>query len=134
MDEHADYTDRFTVEPARPPASRTADAWMRSALEGAPPVLRGFVRFGWRVVLGFRLAPPRSPGHILGWRIVRATPERVVLEQRSRLLTAYLALHVTGPRLEWTTRVRYGRRPARAVWSVVRLVHVRVVPYVLRRA
>lgn len=35
--------------------------------------------------------------------------------------------------LEWTTRVRYGHPAARWVWSIVRLVHVLVVPYVLRR-
>jgi len=126
-----DYADRFTAD--RPPDPRTAEAWMRSALEGAPAAARAFVRFGWRAVLGFRLGPAHSPAHILGWPIAHATPGEIVLRQRSALLTAQLTLRVTGTRLEWTTHVRYDHRAARAIWSVARLVHVLVVPYVLRR-
>jgi len=127
-----DYTDRFTT--AKPPASRTAEAWMRAVLEDAPAALRGFVRFGWRLALGFPLGPSRAPEYVLGWPVARAEADEVVLRQGSRLLTADLTLRVTGTGLEWTTRVRYRHRAARAVWAVVRLVHVRVVPYVLRRA
>lgn len=64
-----DYTDRFTAD--KSPDSRTAEAWMRAVLEGAPAMLRWFVRFGWRAALGFRLGPAGSPEHILGWPIAR---------------------------------------------------------------
>src|SRR5690348_13974987 len=123
----ADYTDAFEA-PAVGSEEQPAEAWMRSTLEGAPAWLRGFVSLGWRLVLGFR--PSRSMS-ILGWPVVEATDEWIVLEQQSRLVAAVLLLR-TGPTgITWATRVRYKSRAGSILWTVVGLVHRRVVPYLI---
>src|SRR5581483_4147909 len=86
-----DYADAFelaTVEPM----PRTAEQWARASLEGAPRLLR------WFVVLGWRLGPRRSAEHVLGWRLLQASPETALIEARSRLMTAQLMFHVKDAR------------------------------------
>jgi len=104
---------------------------MRTALEGAPLLVRWFVKFGWRFVLGFR--PSRS-ANILGWSIVEATDEWILLEQKSRLIAAALLLRTAPAGLTWATRVRYEAKGAAIMWGLVGVVHRRVVPYVVSRA
>lgn len=126
----ADYSDTFEASVAAA-EEQPAEAWMRTALEGAPLLVRCFVKFGWRFVLGFR--PSRS-ANILGWPIVESTDERILLEQKSRLVAAALLLR-TGPAgVTWATRVRYEAKGASIVWGVVGVVHRRVVPYIISRA
>lgn len=127
------YADSFRVSRERA-AEQSGEYWMRSVLERAPRPLRWFVVVGWRTILGFRLGPAGSPAHVLGWPILTTTPQRIVVEQRSALMTARLALQVNGSEIVWTTEVRYEHRAARAVWPIVRVVHRRIVPYALRHA
>jgi hypothetical protein len=127
------YTDSFRVSRERA-ADRSGESWMRSVLEGAPRPLRWFVAVGWRTMLGFRPGPAGSPAHVLGWPILTTTRQRIVLEQRSALMTARLTLHVNGSEIVWTTEVRYEHRAALAVWPIVRVIHRRIVPYALRHA
>ena len=125
----ANYRDAFGV--AVHDTAPSAEEWMRKALEGAPGPLRWFVQFGWRCILGFRPAASRS---ILGWQIVEATDDAVLLEQRSRLFRAALVLYKTTECLTWQTWVRFESRPARHIWTIVAVLHRRIVPYILSRA
>ena len=104
---------------------------MRLALEGAPVALRLFVQIGWRYVLGLRPAPAPA---ILGWAIVDSADDWVVLEQRSRLLSAQLLLRRMPSGLTWGTRICYRWRGTAALWAVVGVLHRRIVPIVLTRA
>ena len=125
----ADYADAFVLTPM-PSGDRSAEGWMRRALEGAPMPLRWFVRFGWRFVLGFRSS--RS-GNILGWPIRASADEFVLMEQQSGLLEAALLLRTQPSGLRWETRVRYKAKTSVAVWVVVGLLHRRIVAHVLGR-
>lgn len=128
-----DYADCFAITPA-PETGRSAKAWMREVLEGAPRPVRWFVRFGWRVGLGLRPGPRDSPTHVLGWRIESCTPVAIVLTEQSALVTAHLVLRADTSELRLATFVRYEHRAARAVWTIGSIVHRRIAPYLLTRA
>ena len=130
-----DYADAFEILVPEPDG-RTAEQWVRTGLEGAPPAMRTLIRVVHRVVLGFRLGPHPSPDHVLGWRIAASEPDVVRLEASSWLLRAVIVgrrvgLHTT----RLTTFLFYERPlPARVVWTIVGPVHRRVAPYLLARA
>lgn len=113
---------------------RSAEQWVRATFEGAPRALRWLVTVGWQYVLGFRLGPRPSPTHVLGWRIVTGTPDSILLELQSPFMTAHKVLRVESSRVFTATFVRYERRPARALWSVVAPIHHRTEPYLLGHA
>jgi hypothetical protein len=131
-----DYTDVFEVTiPASDP--RSAEAFARLAVEGAPWAVRTTIRVVHRYVLRLQLGPWSSPGHVLGWRIVRSEPSLVRLEAESPLLGRGV---IVGERPEptrarVTTSLFFGR-PAlgRAIWTVVGPLHRRIAPYLMRRA
>jgi hypothetical protein len=125
----ADYADAFTLTPIAVDDHRP-EVWMRRALEGAPMPLPWFIRFGWRLVLGFR---PAKSANILGWPIVAPTDEFVLLEQQSGLTKAALPLRVQPSGLRWETRVRHTAKASAVVWAFVGLLHRRIVPFVLGR-
>ena len=129
----ADYVDSCQVSTDGLPA-RSAEQWARAALEGMPRPLHWLVLVGWRVVLGFKLGPRPSPDHILGWRVVANSPEEVVIEAQSGLMTADLLFRVDDSTVTWMTFVRHQRRASRPIWSIVGLLHRRIVPYTLARA
>jgi hypothetical protein len=128
----ADYVDAFVLAPINTSAKH-AEGWLRTVLEDAPRGVRWLLLGGWLVVLGFRPGS-RSPERILGWRIVETAPEEVVIEQRSWLMTAHLALRV-GDRqqLVWRTQVVYKNRAAQLIWPVLGIVHRPMVRYLLSR-
>lgn len=114
---------------------RSAQQWAEATFEEAPQPLRAFIVAGWIAGLGLHLGPRPSPDHILGWKIVTAAPELVVLGVRSALLgTARLVVAVDSSRVVLTSLVRYEKRGARPIWSTIQPVHHRVIPYLLRRA
>jgi hypothetical protein len=115
--------------------ARSAEQWARAAFEDAPRAIRAFVMAGWIVGLRLRLGPRSSADHVLGWRIVSATPERVVLEVRSALLgTGHLALQVESSRVVLASFVRYEKRGARPIWAAVQPLHHLILPYMLGHA
>jgi hypothetical protein len=128
-----DYASSFEVAIADTDV-RSAEQWVRATFEGAPRALRWLVALGWRYFLGFRLGPRPSPAHVLGWRIATDTPDSILLELQSPFMTAHKVLRVEGSRVLTTTFVRYERRPARALWSVVAPIHHRTEPYLLGHA
>jgi hypothetical protein len=130
-----DYADAYDVEIAATDP-RSAEEFAREALERSPAALRRFIVSAHRYVLRFRLAPLDAPGHVLGWRIVEATPDLVRLEAESPLARATLVGRRVEPtRVRLTTVLAY-RRPViiRAIWTAVGPAHRRIAPYLLDRA
>jgi hypothetical protein len=128
-----DYAGAFEVT-VGDPHQRSPEQWVRATFEGAPRSVQWLLRVGWRSILGLRLGPPGSHDHVLGWKLVTAAPEAVLLEVRSGLVTARKVLRIQDSRVILTTFVRYERRWAGALWSVISPVHHRVEPYILGRA
>jgi hypothetical protein len=128
------YTAAWEVAIAEGDA-RSAEQLARATFEDAPRALRAFLVAGWTVGLGLRLGPRTSPDHVLGWQIVTATTDLIVLSVQSALLgTAHIVLQVAGSRVVLASFVRYETRAARPVWSAVQPLHQRIVPYLLGRA
>jgi hypothetical protein len=114
--------------------SMSAEQWARATWEGAPTIVRWFLKLGWRVILGLQLAPGRSPTHVLGWRMLDAHPDTVTLQARSALINGHNVVIVQESTVLWTTLVRYERPIARPIWRLVELVHRIVLPYTLTHA
>jgi hypothetical protein len=123
--------DAFAIDLAL--AAPSAEGWARSVFEGAPVAVRWFVVVGWRLGLGLRLGP-RTPEHVLGWRITGRGANSLTLEQQSWMLTAQLVCWTSNQRSMHATFVRYDRPAARWLWPPVSLLHRRIVPYLLLRA
>jgi hypothetical protein len=104
--------------------------------EGAPPILRSCILFGWRVVLGLRLQPLHAPDRVLGWRMVGETPDHdsLSLEADSRLLRAENLVAVDDHVVLWVTVVHFESRFGRLLWGAASVVHHRTIPYLLDRA
>lgn len=131
----SDYDDASAFEVARPTKDgRSAEEWARDIFEGAPPLLRALVLFGWRYVSWFRLGPRPSPDHVLGWKIESTTHDTILLEVRSPLFTAQKVVRMDTTQVVTTTWVRYERFGARAVWSVLAPIHCRMEPRLLSHA
>lgn len=129
-----DYADSFEVT-APVPAGQTVEALARTALEGMPRPLRFVVMAIHRRVLRFRLGPLRSAEHVLGWRIVESTEDRLVLHAEGPLMRAVLVGRKPNPGVTvLCTFVAYRVPAARIVWRVVGPVHRRVAPFLLKRA
>jgi hypothetical protein len=114
--------------------SMSAEQWARATWEGAPTIVRRFMTLGWRFALGLRLAPGRSPSHVLGWRIVDGGPDTVTLQAHSVLLTGHNVVSVQESTVLWTTLVRYEQPVTRPIWRVAELVHRVVLGYALNHA
>jgi hypothetical protein len=113
---------------------RSAKQWAQATFEDAPRALRAFLVAGWTAGLGLHLGPRPSPDHVLGWKIVTAAPDLIVLSVQSALLgTAHLVVAVERSRVVLTSLVRYEKRGARPIWSTIQPVHHQVIPYLLGR-
>lgn len=125
-----DFTS--TVDIARPAGDqRDALQWARAVWEEAPPPMRTFLRAGW---LGLGLTTRLAPERVLGWTVASATPDRVVLEAPSPLMTTRNIVHLDADRVYWTTEVSYDRFPARHLWALAVPIHELVIPARLRHA
>lgn len=67
---------------------RSAEQWARETFEGAPAVIRWLVVAGCRYVPGLNLGPRPSSDHVLGWKVASRSKDSIVLDVRSRMLTA----------------------------------------------
>ena len=126
-----DYASAFSLRP--PGSPRPALGWLRGALEGAPAPLRGILRLGWRLALRLRLAPSTEVS-VLGWKVVKDSPQRTVIAAPSPLITCCNVLDVTEEAVQWTTFVSFRHPLARPVWALVAPVHHCFVPFGLRLA
>ena len=128
-----DYAISFEL-PVRRANVRTATGWAQACFAHAARPVRWFLVGGWRFGLGLRLGPIPSTTHVLGWRIATSAPEFVILEVRSRLMTAHNLVEVRDGRVVLTTFVRYEHPAARPLWLAAALVHRRSVPRLLNHA
>ncbi|MDQ4143048.1 MAG: DUF2867 domain-containing protein [Actinomycetota bacterium] len=128
-----DYADAFQIEiDERDP--RSAEQLARDTLEQAPRLVRSVIRIAHRYVLRFRLGPPASPDHVLGWEILRSEPQLAHVEATSSLLRAAIVGRRTGASSTVTTYLFFRRPAARVLFKVVGPVHRRITPYLLERA
>ncbi len=128
-----DYAISFGL-PVKRADVRTAAGWAQACFEHTSRPVLWFLVGGWRFGLGLRLGPRPSTRHVLGWRIVTSAPEFVILEVRSRLMTAHNLVEVLDGRVVLTTFVRYEHPAARPLWSAAALVHRLSVPRLLNHA
>ncbi len=110
--------------------------WARAVFEDAPAALRWCIVFGWRRVLGLRLAPRPSDRHVLGWAISGGdlVEGSVALTAQSGFLQASNIVAVDATTVTWVTLVHYSGAAARPLWALARPIHRRTIPYLLRRA
>ena len=130
------YADAFEIRLPEPDA-RSAEQFVRSALEQASWSVRWTVPMVHRHLLRLRLGPRSSPDHLFGWKILTSQPEVIHLEAVSPLLgRGVLVFRRDDPtRAAITTYLFYARPiPARVVWKIVGPLHRRVAPYLLERA
>ena len=131
----SDYADAFEIRLAGTD-DRTAEEWLRDALEQLPAPVRWAIVVVHRYVLRFRLGPLGAPDHVLGWRVATDEPTEMVLQTSSSLLDATIVGRRPDPtRTSITTALRH-RRPllARLVWMLVGPLHRRIAPLLLERA
>jgi hypothetical protein len=127
----ADYRESLTLTATR---TRTAEQWARLVLERAPLSARAQMITVW-TLLGIRLAPPWSTSQVLGWRILHATPDAILLEARAATgLTARLVFHVSGTTLTQAMLVRFDRPLGRRIWTRLAPGHRRFLKSLLSRA
>jgi hypothetical protein len=127
-----DYADAFVVE-ARPVRAKP-EHWLRVMLEDAPLSTRTALRWAW-LALGLRLGLDGSTRFVLGWKVLRSTPDHVLVGARSRIgMPAELLLQRREDSLLFDTFVRHENPLARAVWAAIEPGHRRVVPRILEQA
>jgi hypothetical protein len=126
-----DYADAFLV-PVPSAGARTAEGWVRAILQDAPLAVRTSLLSGW-AALG--LKPTRRDDAVLGWAVLRSTPDVALLEAESHLgLRGQLLLRREGDALLFSTVVQHDNPLARGVWAGVEAAHVRIVRGVLEQA
>ena len=129
-----DYSDSFAIGRASSDP-RSAEDWFRAAFEESPAMFRQGLPVLWRSVLGLRMGPRPSPGHVLGWRRVSTGPELAVYETQSALVEANLVMRLEANRAVLTTFVHY-LKPAVAgsIFVVAGPIHRAIIPFLLDRA
>jgi hypothetical protein len=102
--------------------------------EDAPRVVRSVIVFGWVAVLRLKLGPRRSSALVLGWTIMSATPDTVLLGVESSLLRAQLVVKVQDLTVIHATFVTFENRAGRLLWAVAAPIHRLAIPYLLTHA
>lgn len=129
-----DYADNFETEAEVSTAPRSAEQWARVMFEGAPVGLRTLLVRTWPL-LGVRLGPLYSAGYVLGWRILKSTPDFVVLQARSGAgITVRLVVQTDGRSVLAGTFVRCQGLLARALWFAIAPIHRLVLSRLLGEA
>jgi hypothetical protein len=126
-----DYMDCVTVTTGRATDASPED-WLRATLEDTRGG-RSAPSF-WRL-LGLRLAPRPSPGHVQGWKIAAGGDDWIRMETSSWYMTAHAVLRLARRgEVSLALFIRFDRRIAAIVWPPVGVLHRRVVPSMLRQA
>src|ERR1700749_527404 len=76
-----DYGDAFILDAG---ARRTAEQWVDAVLTDAPLSVRARLLSGW-TSLGLNLAGHSSARRVLGWKVLRSSPEVMLLSADSIL-------------------------------------------------
>ncbi|MEU3166426.1 hypothetical protein [Streptosporangium sp. NPDC006930] len=123
-----DYVDLFTLSTD---ADATPEQWARAMFGDVPSIAELLI---WRVLLGFRLSPGRSPDTVAGWWIGERGEDWIRLEAASWFLSGNLLVRTAEGRVSLGTFLRYDRSLAHTVWPPLSAVHRLLVPGVLRTA
>jgi hypothetical protein len=126
------YTCAFEID-KDPEDRRTPEAWLRQMLEGAGAALRQFVLIGWVGPLRLRLGPRPSTDHILGWKILSAEPNKVVIGVEGSMLSAHQVVHIRDSKVVHVTIVHFDRPVAKALWAGAAPIHVRTIPHLMNQ-
>jgi hypothetical protein len=124
------YTCAFEIA-APATSTRSAEDWLRGIMEGAPRPMQWFILAGWVTALRLRLGPRPSPDHVLGWKILSASPTEIVIGVAGCLLSAHQVVEVQDGSAVHATIVRYKRPAARALWGMAAPIHIRTIPYLM---
>jgi hypothetical protein len=127
------YTCAFEIDVPLA-GTRSAEEWLRAIMEDGPAPVRWFILAGWMAALRLRLGPRPSLNHVLGWKILSATPTEIVIGVEGATLSAHQVVQVQDAKAVHATIVRYDRPAARVLWAVAAPIHVRVIPYLMARA
>jgi hypothetical protein len=122
-----DYADAFTAATS---IRRTPEAWVRSVEESRPLLIAAVRRIHHRV-LGLRLGPPGSPGHVFGWEILENRPDEAVLGVSGGLITPRMVGLITPGKVVLATLLRYEHPSARPVWAAIAPVHRTIARYLI---
>ena len=131
-----DYADGFEIQ-LRASDARSAEEFVRRALEHAPWPIRRTIRIAHRYVLRLRLGPRSSPEYLSGWKIRTSQHDVIQLEAVSPLLgRAVIVARRPDPTNAVVTTYLFYARPAvaRVLWAVVGPLHRRIAPYLLEHA
>jgi hypothetical protein len=131
-----DYADAFETR-LRESDGRSAEEFVRCALEKAPWPVGATVRIAHRYLLRLRLGPSSSPDHLFGWKILTSQPDVIQLEAVSPLLgRGVIVGRRPDPARTVVTTYVFFRRPApgRVLWAVAGPLHRRIAPYLLEHA
>lgn len=123
-----DYVDLFTVTTPRA-TDRSPEEWTRAILGAGGRNARVL----WRL-MGLRLGPPHSPGHVEGWRIAARGDNWLRVETASWYVTGQAICLVEEGQVSLSLSLRYDRPVAALVWALVSGTHQRGVPVMLRQA
>ncbi|MBV8349397.1 MAG: hypothetical protein JOZ49_18300 [Mycolicibacterium sp.] len=128
-----DYADAFVVDTDLG-QDRTAEQWPRLILQGAPVRIRTRLLVGWSMI-GLKLGRGGFDRSVLGWELRANTADFVLLGADSRIgMPGELLFKPTPGALLFCTFVQQDNCIARAVWTAIEPVHVRVVRDVLEHA
>ncbi len=116
--DRVDYADCFTVAVS---TRRTPEEWLRLAAE-AMPTLFSAVRVAHRV-LGLRLAPADSPEHVIGWDVLRSSPDEAVLGNAGLLGQPRIVGFTPPGEVVVATLIKFNGMIGRAVWAAAAPVH-----------
>jgi hypothetical protein len=128
-----DYADAFEIHLAVAD-QRSAEQWVRLALEGAAAPVRWVIVAALRGVLRLKLDRSSGPGYVFGWRIISSAPDVIVLEADGPVLRGVLVGRRRAPTVTAiTSLIFYRHRVARPLWALVAPIHRRVARYLLER-
>jgi hypothetical protein len=130
-----DYADAFLVRTG-PTQGHSAEQWVRAILEEAPASMRTRLLSGWQA-LGLKVGRGAGAGSgtVLGWPVVRSTPDTVLLSAESRIgMPGQLLVTIRPEGLLFATFLQHRTVGTRPVWAAVERTHVRVVRELLERA
>lgn len=128
---NVDYADLFLARTTSA-GDLAAEGWARAVLEETPLARASAYRL-WRL-LGLRLAPRGSDGHVEGWRIADQGSDWIRIETRSWYMHAEAVFAVRPDEVRLGLSLQYDLPVAAAVWAAVGPMHRRGVPPMLRQA
>jgi hypothetical protein len=129
-----DYADAFEILRS-PSDKRNPERWARSGFDKLPPKSRRSGMLAHRYLLGFRLGPWESSGHIFGWHIAESTPELLHLEAKGNIMEGHMIWRLEDERLVMTTFLKYNIPVlAAGIWAFAGRIHRGAAPGLLSLA